>query len=289
MSAEAALIIRDEQVLTAPEIKAQVQRIQEVMHAVMKEGTHYGVVPGTEKPSLYKPGAEKLGMTFHITVDSVIEADLSTPDVIRYRIRSTAHTRSGVLLGASLGECSSDEEKYKWRAAVCDEEFQETPEDRRRKKWKKGKKDPYSVQQVRTEPADIANTVLKMATKRAEVAVILKVTAASDCFTQDVEDLPAEVRDSVHGDETQPTKGETKASTGETARVSGETISEAQRRRAYGIAMGGGWTLEEYRACVKKFGFDRDNDITKAEYEKIIARLQQGPNPKEGSVPDGFK
>ncbi len=35
---------------TAAEIRAQVNTVQEVMKAVMKDGTHYGVIPGTPKP-----------------------------------------------------------------------------------------------------------------------------------------------------------------------------------------------------------------------------------------------
>ena len=55
------------------------------------------------------------------------------------------------------------------------------------------------MQQVRTNPADIANTVLKMAKKRAQIDLTLTATAASDCFTQDVEDLPEELRDDERG------------------------------------------------------------------------------------------
>ena len=57
---------REGPTLTAQDIKAQVQLIQEVMQAVMQEGYHYGVIPGTEKPTLLKPGAEKLTMTFRL-------------------------------------------------------------------------------------------------------------------------------------------------------------------------------------------------------------------------------
>jgi hypothetical protein len=51
----------------------------------------------------------------------------------------------------------------------------------------------YTVQQIRTEPADLANTALKMACKRAKIAMVLNVTAASDMFSQDLEDLDAEL------------------------------------------------------------------------------------------------
>ena len=43
-------------------------------------------------------------------------------------------------------------------------------------------------------PADYYNTALKMAKKRAHVDAILTATAASDCFTQDVEDMQREKR-----------------------------------------------------------------------------------------------
>jgi len=84
------------------------------------------------------------------------------------------------------------EEKYKWRKPVCDQEFDEAPEDRKRLVWKKGydNKPDYQLKQVRTQPADLANTILKMANKRSLVAAVLNTTAASDIFTQDIEDIP---------------------------------------------------------------------------------------------------
>lgn len=182
--------------LTAYDIRANVNLVQEVMQAVMKKDTHYGTIPGTPKPTLYKPGAEVLAATFRIAVSYKIE-DLSTPDIVRYRVAATGtHQTSGTVMGEGMGECSSGEEKYKWRKASGTKEFEATPEDRRRVKYGKD----YSTNQVRTEPADLANTVLKMACKRAQVAMILNVTAASDIFTQDIEDLPEELRHNEPGE-----------------------------------------------------------------------------------------
>lgn len=179
--------------LTAAEIRAQVNLIQQVMRAVMVDGTHYGKIPGCgDKPALFKPGAEKLLSTFKIAVEPIVE-DLSTGDERRYRVSARCTSMSdGRFLGAGTGEASSTEEKYHWRRAVCKGEFDATPEDRRREKWNR---DGSRVQQVRTAPADVANTVLKMAKKRAQVDATLTVTAASDCFAQDIEDLPEELRD----------------------------------------------------------------------------------------------
>ena len=189
--------------LTAAEVRGHVNLIQEVMQAVMKKDTHYGVIPGCKQPSLYKAGAEVLLTTFRIAVEPEV-TDLSTADEIRFRVRAKGvHQTTGILVGVGVGECSTGEDKYKWRKAVCEAEFEATPETRRRVKYQKGgyangsydKHAIIKINQVRTEPADLANTVLKMAKKRAQIDLTLTAMAASDIFTQDIEDMPEELRD----------------------------------------------------------------------------------------------
>jgi hypothetical protein len=192
-----SLTIYNAKPLTAVEIKAQVQVIQEVMAAVMKKDIHYGIIPGTPKPTLYKPGSEKILATFHIAAYPKEVEDLSTDDEIRYRVKVHGLTIAGDIIGVGVGECSSNEEKYRWRKPVCEEEFNETPETKRRIVWKKGNPN-YQLKQVRTNPADVANTILKMAKKRAQIDMTLTATAASDVFDQDLEDIPEEVRDGMH-------------------------------------------------------------------------------------------
>ena len=185
MSNEVAVI---EESLTAKDIHAQVQRIQQVMEAVMKKDTHYGVVPGCgDKPTLLKAGAEKLMMTFRLAADPVVE-DLSENGIRRYRVLTKITSQAtGIFLGTGVGECSSEEEKYAWRAAVSQEEYEAADPSNRRLKYKY-KQEP--IHQVRTNPADVANTVLKISKKRSLVDGVLTVTAASDIFTQDIEDMP---------------------------------------------------------------------------------------------------
>lgn len=188
--------------LTKHEVVAQKRLIQEVMDAVMKENIHYGVIPGCKQPTLYKAGSEAILSTFRIAVEPSVE-DLSIFDCFRYRVTLRGILPSGEIVGAGVGECSTDEEKYKWRGSVCDAEFDNTPEDRRRIKYQRPNnynKDGM-VKQVRTNPADLANTVLKMAKKRAQIDLTLTATGASDCFSQDLEDLPEEVRDELTRDE----------------------------------------------------------------------------------------
>lgn len=176
------------------DVTRHVIAVQEVMRSVMKPNVHYGAIPGAgEKPTLLKPGAEVLCMTFRIADEYEI-VDLSTAGAVRYRVKCIGrHQATGIALGSGLGEASTDEEKYRWRKAVCDAEFEGTPADMKRTKYGRKSGGHYTVQQIRTEPADLANTVLKMACKRAKIAMVLNVTAASDMFSQDLEDLDAEL------------------------------------------------------------------------------------------------
>lgn len=177
---------RAEGALSSRDLKLRVNLIRELLKELMKEGSHYGTIPGCPKPSLWKPGAELIATAFQIPIKSTEVEDLSTFDEKRYRVTCSALNKDGDIIGSAVGVCSSSEEKYRWRKPVCDQEWETAPLERRREKWKK---DGTTIKQVRTEPSDLDNTILQMADKRAYVAVVRKVTAASDVFTQDIEDL----------------------------------------------------------------------------------------------------
>lgn len=265
--------------MRAVDIKAQVNLIQEVMKGVMKSDVHYGIIPGCKKPTLYKPGAEKLAATFRLSIDPEIE-DLSTHDEIRYRIKTRIRSMaSGGDIGCGVGECSSNEEKYMWRKAVCEEEFEETPEDRRREKWASGRNGAYKIKQVRTSVADIANTILKMAKKRSFIDGILTCTAASDIFEQDLEDLPAEFRNASDPDEApqsgkpdlQPPKPKAPTSNGNGMSF----ISENQGKRMIAIALNSGYSyadIDQYLA--NEYALNKRSEVTKDIYEDVVAHFE---------------
>jgi hypothetical protein len=264
---------QDQYPMTANAVIARVRRIQEIKQAVMKKDTHYGMIPGCKKESLYKPGAEMLLLTFRIAAEPPIVEDLSTADSIRYRVTRNG-TVNGVLVASGIGECSSDEEKYKWRKSVCDEEFTETPEDRRREKWiKPYDKAAYKVKQIRTQPADVANTILKMADKRGYVAMSILATAAGDIFTQDIEDLPPEIAEGLEEGSTpakEPIKKAEKKT--EAPSPSGDAISEAQAKRFFAIAKGAGKSTEEIQDyCGAKLNIKRSSEMKKSDYEEACA------------------
>lgn len=172
--------------LTAQDVIQQVELIKEIQQKVMQKDVHYGVIPGCgKKPTLLKAGAEKLCLTFRLATNVAEKDDLSTPDMIRYRIKvNLLRISDGQFVGSGVGECSSAEEKYNWKK-VYKEEYDTTPADRR-----KSKADKWGTKlMVRTNPFDLANTILKMAKKRALVDAVLTSTGASDLFTQDIEEM----------------------------------------------------------------------------------------------------
>lgn len=181
-----------ETAMVDPNVMAKrIQLMQQLMKTVMRNNVHYGTIPGCGKPSLWLPGAQVLKVSFKLGTRYSVE-DLSTSFEKCFRVTAEVFDQqTGNILGYGVGECSSSEEKYAWRKAICDEEFEATPETEKREKYQKGYGGSfYTVKQIRTNPSDVSNTILKMATKRADIHGTINATGASDVFTQDIEDLP---------------------------------------------------------------------------------------------------
>lgn len=235
--------------LSVEEIEAQVAKIADVMERVMLHDVHYGTIPGTDKPTLYKPGAEKLCLTFRL--DPQYQRDEVREEGGHYTVTLTCtlwHIDSGKRIGSALGMCSTHEAKYAYRKAqrrcpVCNAEAVI----RGRKEygggwlcWRKrggcGESFPEDDAEITAQDvgeripnpdlADAWNTVLKIGTKRALVAAVLNATAASDIFTQDVEDTVASPDD----DDTDASAAPAPAA-GQSGRVPGMDVMQAIRER----------------------------------------------------------
>jgi hypothetical protein len=166
-------------------VTERTHRIHDIMKEAMRQGIDYGTISGCgSKPTLLKPGAEKLMMAFQIAAKLNV-IDLSTPTECRYRVITSMYSQTGVYLGDGVGEASSAEEKYAWKE-VSPEEWEATLETQRRLKYAKDGKS--TKKQIRTVPADQANTIVKMSAKRSRSDGVLCVLGASDIFTQDLED-----------------------------------------------------------------------------------------------------
>jgi hypothetical protein len=192
-------------------VVGQTKAIAEVMRAVMKDGEHYGVIPGTSgKPTLLQPGAEKILMLFWLEAEFVTEHREVRDDFIMYEVKCILkHRRTGEKWGEGIGACNSKEKRYQsqtnekvcpkcskpaiikgkkeygggwlcWdKKGGCKAKFAENDEAITSQEGQTKKDSVY----------DLQNTLYKMACKRAKVSAVLTSTAASDTFTQDLEDL----------------------------------------------------------------------------------------------------
>jgi hypothetical protein len=194
--------------MTPDTMVRQISLIQHVMEKVMKDGEHYGVIPGCgKKPSLLKAGAEKLSLTFRLAPTYTITQTDGINGHREYYVKcSLTHIPTGKIFGEGVGACSTMEGKYRFRTGEVEFTDKEVPKaywtDRDQKliggkgfSTKKNDSGKWMIVRAgekveHDNPADYYNTVLKMAKKRAHVDAVLTATAASDIFTQDVEDMP---------------------------------------------------------------------------------------------------
>ncbi len=228
---ETALVLPDESQFRT-DMEA-INRFQQVVRATMIDGQDYGVIPGTQKPTLLKPGAEKiaklLGLADHYEImDRVEDWDKGFfRYLIKCKLVSVAH---GVVISEGLGECNSMEAKYRWREAkrlcpICGAEaiikgkeeygggwlcFKKTGGCGA--KWNDGAPEIENQEAGKVANEDIysqVNTILKMSKKRALVDAALSAGRLSQVFTQDLEDLPSVPKESKVAPKQQP-KPETK-------------------------------------------------------------------------------
>jgi len=176
-------------------INEAVQRYNAVLEftkTVMKEGKDYGVIPGTDKPTLLKPGAEKLCSLFHLAPEFVLADEIKDFDkglfYFRYTCRLTFE--GGVTVATGEGSANSKEKKYRWRNVFANQATEEDKKNGRLETRKSKSGGSYQVYVIEnTEPFDLINTLQKMAQKRALIAAVLIAANASEFYTQDVEDM----------------------------------------------------------------------------------------------------
>lgn len=202
---------------TVSEIREQVHLIQQLMREVMKKDVHYGTIPGTDKPALRKPGAEKIGLTFRLAASFKVQAENLPGGHREYAVTCQLTTRDGTLVGEGIGVCSTMEGKYRYRWDPTGQRVPQEYWDSRDPALLGGpqyvprKKDNvwWIYQRVEHDnPADYYNTVAKMAKKRAHVDATLTSTAASDIFDQDTDDPDGVPQEPVNGESSGGGKGQ---------------------------------------------------------------------------------
>ncbi len=92
--------------------------VMEVRRDVLKDGVDFGAIPGTDKPVLLKPGAERLCSAFKLyPVFSVVsQVEDWERGIFFYRYEcALIHRETGECYGRGIGSCNSQEGKYGWR------------------------------------------------------------------------------------------------------------------------------------------------------------------------------
>lgn len=172
------------------EAKKRLIDLQSFVKSVMHKGEDFGLIPGIKKPSLFKPGAEKLSEIYGLAPSYIVDACTEDWDKLffYYRIRCILR-RGDKHVSEGLGSCNSREDRYAWR--WCSEKQVPVSMDKGLLRKKKGQYG-WSFRIPNDDICSQVNTVLKMAKKRAFVDAVITATRSSGLFTQDVEDLPIE-------------------------------------------------------------------------------------------------
>ena len=171
-----------------------IRRWQNIVKELLVDKLDYGVIPGCgDKPTLLKPGAEKLAKLHQLadTYELLKEIeDLDKPMFYYYYRCTLTHIPSGKIISQGIGSCNSKESKYGARWVGAKELPEGTKKEDFKMKFRNGKFGPYPVYMVAND--DIfsqVNTLQKMAKKRSFLDATLSACRLSAIFTQDIEDI----------------------------------------------------------------------------------------------------
>lgn len=218
---ERALVAREDLVpdfaISPEEAASRIRKLQQFVQGQMHDGSDFGVIPGTNKPTLLKPGAEKLCNLFGFAIEQEVTQRTERwedPGFFYYEVKvGLRNKRTGHIEAEGFGSANSKESRYRYRwqgaecpscgkAAIMRSKYppRDRPDDEpgwycNPKADGCGANIPFEAgnfERTRVENPDIydqVNTLLKMAAKRALVDATLKAVRASDLFTQDLEDM----------------------------------------------------------------------------------------------------
>ena len=176
----------------------KISDFQVLVKNTLKSGHDFDVIPGTNKPTLLKPGAEKINMLFGINpeYDFLDKIEDYQNDFFAYNIKCTLY-QNGRPVAQGVGSCNSKEKKYRY-LNVKEEDIPQGMDISNLEVVT----DKYGKTKYKIENPDICslvNTILKMAKKRSHIDATLQVAALSEIFTQDAEDM----KDFIHKEQTE--------------------------------------------------------------------------------------
>lgn len=176
-------------------ISATMQKIagfQAVVQKTLKKDHDYGIIPGTgNKPTLLKPGAEKILMLMGLTSEYEVVEKVQDYEKGFFAFTVKCRLSKGnLLVTEGLGHANTKEARYSNRWVTERKLPDGIDKDALQSREREGKYGPYKEYLVENlDTFTLVNTVLKMAKKRAQVDAALTVASLSEIFSQDLEDL----------------------------------------------------------------------------------------------------
>jgi hypothetical protein len=166
------------------ELMTQRLQFEKFVKAQLKDKIDFGELPGTDKPALFKPGAEKIASLFQLGVrifKSERTIDMDKNFALFAVTIEIYYIPTGAIICQCEGIANSREKKYRTRGVY---------------EWDPRVRKKVKVRDEETPVGDVLNTLNKMAFKRAYVGGVIIATKASDFFNHDLsedeEDFQAE-------------------------------------------------------------------------------------------------
>jgi len=231
------------------QVSATMQKIaqfQAVVQKALKKDHDYGVIPGTgSKPTLLKPGAEKILMLMGLTSEYEVIERVQDYDrgFFAFTVKC-ALSKGDVKVTEGVGHANTRERRY----------------------TSGRQQDAYTL----------ANTVLKMAKKRAQVDAVLTVASLSEIFTQDLEDYEEIPQQSPRSAQTQtrPQAQQKNSST--------NGATENQLKKLFAVSKELGLEKETMTAIMQeRYGKQSSRELTKQEASDLIEYLTKLENGEE--------
>lgn len=233
-TSNALTIVENLEPANVTQVMQRIVHFQSIIQKTLKEGHDYGVIPGTgDKPTLLKPGAEKILMLMGVTSEYEIIERVQDYDkgFFAFTVKCVL-SRGGQVVTEGLGHANTRERRYT------------------RVKEGKEPQDPYTL----------ANTVLKMAKKRAQVDATLTIASLSEVFTQDLEDMEFDSNGGNNGRNTR--------------RTSAIKPTEKQLKMLFAKAKALEISEDVMRATMQTmFGKQSSKDLTRQEVSELIDLL----------------
>ena len=174
-----------------PEFVTHLRALEEFIKQALVPGVDYGQIPGTQRPVLLKPGAEKLALRFGFVKQArLVEKieDWETPFFYyRYHVELYLQSKEGerYLVAEADGSANSKESKWAYRW-VPKGQVPEGLDPETLPKRMSGKTVLYQI--PNPEIFSLVDTIQKMAYKRAFVAAVRLATATSGVFAEETEE-----------------------------------------------------------------------------------------------------